>query len=388
MKILAIETSCDDTCAAIIEGKGTKKISFRIISNVISSQIEVHKKWGGVFPLLAKREHQQNLISVLSKALLKAKLLKKSKQKISLSPEKSKILNEIFSKEEILHDRIKIFLEKYQKPKIDAIAITIGPGLEPCLWAGINAAKAISFVWNIPLIPVNHIEAHIFANLIEKPNFLDFKSKIFPAICLVVSGGHTQLILMKNFGSYEIVGETRDDAAGECFDKAARVLSLGYPGGPIISTEAKKAKGKMKINLPRPMQNQANFDFSFSGLKTAILYKNLNQKNKNKIYKQEMCKEIQQAIIDVLIKKTIGAAQKYKAKTIIVGGGVSANEELRKQFGEKVNKYDKKTVLIFPPRIFSTDNAAMIGLTGYFQWLKKNRKNWRQLSAKANLTIN
>ncbi len=316
MNILAIETSCDDTCVAVI--KASKK-GFKVLSNIVSSQIEIHKKWGGVYPMLARREHQKNLAPVLAEALEKAK-----------------------------------------NPKIDLIAVTIGPGLEPCLWVGLNFAKALSYYWNLSLIPVNHIEAHI---LINQP-------KDFPALALIVSGGHTQLILVKNIGKYKLLGETRDDAAGECFDKIARILGLGYPGGPAI---AKEAKGKSSITLPRPMINQKNYDFSFSGLKTAVLYKF------KKRYTRDLAVESQQAIIDVLIKKTLKAARDYRVKAIILGGGVSANKELRRQLKQKAKGFK----LLMPDFKYCTDNAVMTAITAYF----KKPQDSRKLKPDANLRI-
>lgn len=343
MIILAIDTSCDDTCVAILKIANDK---LKILSNVVSSQVKIHRKYGGIYPSLAKREHQKNLPVVLKKALNKAK-----------------------------------------KPKIDAVAVTIGPGLEPCLWTGINFAKDLAQQRNLPIIPVNHIEAHIFAN------FLDKFQKLFPAICLVVSGGHTQLILMNDIGKYKIIGETRDDAAGECFDKTARVLGLPYPGGPAIATEASKPqkgdRGQSSVKLPRPMINSKDYDFSFSGLKTAVLYEFKKKSKKvrvSKEYVREMAREIQQAIIDVLIKKTIKAAKDCKAKSIVLGGGVTANDELRKQLKEKIKKEIPNIQYLTPNIQFCTDNAVMIGATAYFH-RKEASKKWRKIEAKANLRV-
>ncbi len=366
MIILAIETSCDDTCVSVVK-------DFNILSNVVSSQIKIHRKYGGVFPALAKREHQNNLVPVLRKALKEAKLLKAAAQELN----KKEKLKEILTREPVLAKKLISFLKKYQKPKVDALAVTIGPGLEPCLWAGINFTKALSYYWNLPIIPINHIEAHIFINLINKIEF--------PAIALVVSGGHTQLILIKAWGKYKILGETRDDAAGECFDKTARILGLSYPGGPEIAKMADKAK-EQKIKLPRPMIHSKDYDFSFSGLKTAVLYRVKSDQKKTKEYIQEMCAEIQQSIIDVLIHKTMQAAKEYKAKTVVLGGGVTANKELKKQFREKI----KETQLEFraPEAKFSTDNAAMVGITACQLQPKRKTKAWRSLEADANLKIN
>ncbi len=376
MNILAIETSCDDTGVAILKIQNSK---FKILSNIVSSQ-PIHQNYGGVFPMMAKREHQTNLVPTLIEALKLAKLIN-SKQKI-LNPKQIQKLKEIFEREEKLFEYTKNFLENYEKPKIDAIAVTYGPGLEPCLWVGVNFAKALSYIWELPIIPVNHIEAHILVNFLDSRfQILDSK-KVFPAMALVVSGGHTQLILMKKIGKYEIIGETRDDAAGECFDKCAKILGLGYPGGPIISKIASEMK-ESNIKLPRPMMNSKDYDFSFSGLKTAVLYavRDKKQDTITKQYVSEMCAEIQQAIIDVLLKKTLQAAKAYKAKTIILGGGVSANQELRKQF--KIHNLEFR--ILFPEKKLSTDNGLMIAMAGYFNRTKKIA--WQKLSAHANLRI-
>ena len=332
-------------------------------------------------------------------------MLKISKSKFLISKQtlnsKFQIVNSILEREPELSKKTLSFLKKYQKPKIDAIAITIGPGLEPCLWVGVNFAKSLAYFWDLPIIPVNHIEAHIIANWLSpvssKSKIKNQKSKIynaFPAVCLVVSGGHTQLILMGGIGKYKVIGETRDDAAGECFDKVARILGLGYPGGPAIAAEAAKLKTinyKLKTKLPRPMMYQNNYDFSFSGLKTAALYlvRQLTINNKQLTIKQkrEICAETQQAIIDVLIRKTLKAAKDFKAKSIILGGGVAANNELRKQFQSAVSHQPLAISFFVPPKNLCTDNAAMIGATGYHHWLKGKTKNWGKIEAEANLRI-
>lgn len=396
MKILAIETSCDDTGIAILEVhpvKSADKVGgvsakpkqfnwasnngdFEVLSNIVSSQTEVHKKYGGVYPMMAKREHQKNLVPVLIKSLKESGLLKTKSTKI-----KTQELKVILEREPGLYKKLIAFLQKYEKPNVDLIAVTNGPGLEPCLWVGVNFAKALSYFWNIPIIPVNHIESHILVN------YLNSEKIDFPAIALVVSGGHTQLILMKKIGSYKILGETRDDAAGECFDKCAKILGLGYPGGLIISKLAAEVKpprvrgGLTSAKLPRPMINTKDYDFSFSGLKTAVLYKDQKTKTKSQKYKKEMASEIQQAIIDVLLKKTIKAAKDFNAKTIILGGGVSANEELRKQFLQRSNLCK----LLVPSANLSTDNALMTAITGYFHKTKKIA--WQKLKAEANLRV-
>jgi len=383
MIILGIDTSCDDTCISVLKIENRK---LKILSNVVSSQVKLHAKYGGVYPFLAKREHQRNLPAVFKRAV--------------------KGLN------------IK---------KIDLVGVTNGPGLEPCLWQGINFAKDLARKIKKPLILVNHIEAHIVANwlspICEIQNSKFKIQKTFPAICLVVSGGHTELILIKGIGKYgiistskgenddissssylrtrarnvigrcyKLIGETRDDAAGECFDKSARILGLGYPGGPAIASNAAKFQNpdsKFKIKLPRPMMYTKDYDFSFSGLKTAVLYEFKKQPEKNKkskIYIQEMCREIQQAIVDVLIRKTLKAAKDYAARAVILGGGVVANSELRKQFGEKIQKEISQVKYLTPDIKYCTDNAAMIALTAYFEQ-KKKLKNLEKIKVDANLKI-
>ncbi len=383
MKILGIETSCDDTCVAVIEVLNKKEADFKILSNIVSSQVEIHKKYGGVYPTLAKREHQKNLIPVLEKSLKEADLFSKPKKKIKLKKEKIK---NILKREKNLLNNLKIFLKKTKKPKIDLIAATTGPGLDPCLWTGINLTKALALSWNLPVVPVNHIEAHILSNFVKRKP----RNELFPAISLIISGGHTQLILSKKIGNYEIIGETRDDAAGECFDKTARILGLPYPGGPIIEKKAKKKEGKFKfkIELPRPMINSKNYDFSFSGLKTAVLYDFKERKKEEKEseqYIKEMAKEIQQAIIDVLIKKTIKTAKDKKAKSILLGGGVTANKELRKQLKEKIKKEIPKTEFLVPNIKYSGDNALIIAVTGFFR--RENKKSWQEIKAEPNLRL-
>ena len=339
MNILAIETSCDDTCIAVVEIKNKK---FTILSNIVSSQVEVHKKYGGVYPSLAKREHQKNLPLVLEKALKKAK-----------------------------------------RPKIDTIAVTVGPGLDPCLWTGINFAKELAKKWDLPIVPVNHIEAHLLINFIDE-------AQNFPAIALVVSGGHTQLILVKDIGKYKILGETRDDAAGECFDKVARILGFGYPGGPAIAKLASQCKSPTAdIKLPRPMINQKNYDFSFSGLKTAVLYdyqSRTKKVQKSKEYIIEMAKDIQQSIVDVLLKKTGKAMEEYRVKSIILGGGVGANNALRNQLSALAK--EKNIPLFMPPSRLCTDNGVMPAVVGYFKFLKKEfPKTPEHIEAKPHLRL-
>jgi N6-L-threonylcarbamoyladenine synthase len=353
MIILAIETSCDETAIAVL--KANKK-KFEILSNIVASQIKIHAPWGGVVPNLAKREHIKNLPIVLKKSLAQAKINPK---------------------------------------KIDLMAVTVGPGLEPSLWTGINFAKELAKKWHKPLIGINHLEGHIFSV------FLKEKSFKFPAMALLVSGGHTELVLIKDWLKYKVIGQTRDDAAGEAFDKVAKMLGLPYPGGPEVAKMAERFKfqdSSFKISLPRPMINSKDYDFSFSGLKTAVLYLlkdlragkfgsriiSLDVRDKGNQFPSpliaQICAEFQQAVIDVLISKTIRAAKEYKVKTVILGGGVAANKELRKQLGNKTN-------LLLPEIKFTTDNAAMIAVAAYFRALKEKVKNSKKLEANGNLTL-
>jgi len=345
MIILGIETSCDETAVAVVRGNGDK---VEILSNVVASQIEIHKKYGGVVPEVAAREHVLNILPVVNEALEKAGI------KIPLAP-----------------------FDKGGK-KIDAIAVTVGPGLVTSLLVGVETAKTLAYVWRVPAVAVNHIEGHIYAN------FINNKPK-FPAIILTVSGGHTMLILMTGHGKYKVLGETRDDAAGEAFDKAAQLLKIGYPGGPAIAAEAAKVRSKkLEVkNLPRPMFNSGDFDFSFSGLKTALLYG--IQKNKNWKKKiPEYAYEFQQAVVEVLVHKTIKAALKYNCKNIMLSGGVAANTELRGQLENAVKNKLSGATLSIPELKYCTDNAAMVAAAGYFHAKRKNYTAWRKLKTDAN----
>ena len=399
MNILGIETSCDDTGVAILKIQGQHfPPQTKIIANLISSQVAVHRPWGGVVPNLAKREHQKHLLPLLQKALQQFGQFQK--RKIVLQEKERAILEPLFQRNPHWGEEVLAFLQISPPPKIDYLAVTQGPGLAPALWTGIIFAQALSSVWKIPLIPVNHLEGHILSCWLPQSNQTP-KIPNYPLVALVVSGGHTQLVLVKDFGHYQILGETRDDAAGECFDKTARVLKLGYPGGPPIAQAAKKwqnisKKEKAKIplaireiKLPRPMIYAKNFDFSFSGLKTAVFY--LNQKlspkiKKSPFYPLKMADEIQKAINDVLVKKTIKAAQFYQAKGVVLGGGVSANQQLK----ERLQKECQLQGLSFfkPSLAYAMDNAVMIAFAAYFHQKEAlSSKQILQLQANANLSL-
>lgn len=359
MNILAIETSCDETSAAIVQGDG---MGVKIISSIVSSQINIHKKYGGVVPEVAARNHIKNIIPVVNKAIGKAFYLHSEKKK-----------------------QKNINYSQIGRKEIGLIAVTSGPGLVSSLLIGAQTADALAYTWKKPFITINHIEGHIYANWLRHSRSIELPK--FPSLCLVVSGGHTQLVLMRNHHSYKTIGQTRDDAAGEAFDKVAQILGIGYPGGPIISKLAQSSESeyKEKFHLPRPMMNNNDFDFSFSGLKTAVLYL-VNDLKKNisddfnslpKSIVAEICKEFQQAVIDVLIAKTIKAAKAFKVKSILLAGGVSANYELRKQLGEKVKTDLSNVSSYIPEQDFCTDNAAMIGAAAYYR-IKANPEFLKQ----------
>ena len=402
MKILAIETSCDDTCVAILEAKprkGHKVPTFRVLSNIVSSQTKIHRKYGGVVPTLAKRAHQENLVPVLRRALDEAGLFKNSKFEArnpkQIQNSKFKILNSILEREPELLEKFLEIVVRVKRPKVDLIAVTYGPGLEPALWAGVNFARALSYWWDIPLVGVDHMEGHIAAN------FLPGENVRFPAVVLAVSGGHTQLILVKDILKYKLLGETVDDAAGEGFDKVARMLGLSFPGGPEIAKLAQGGDPKA-FDFPRPMLHSKDYNFSFSGLKTAVLYAiyKLTGSDPVKIksmgtvpvgvdpkIKRDIAASFQQAAVDVLIAKTIRAAKEHKVKTVMLAGGVAANEELRKQLGEKVANELPDTTYQIPDTVLATDNAAMIAAAAYFHRNKATLTRWKTLKVNGSLKI-
>ena len=375
MRVLGIETSCDDTGVTLIEADGDfgRGCSFNILGNALSSQKDLGEQYGGVFPAMAKREHAKNLVPALTVCLCDAAALEEKPSDIShYLPQ----LKEILEREPELLAQLTPFLAKYARPEINALAVTVGPGLEPCLWVGINFARALSAAWSIPIVAVNHMEGHIVMSMMEHSNILEnvgmsgkMHSLEFPALSLLISGGHTELVLMREFGKYEIIGKTRDDAVGEAFDKVARMLGLPYPGGPHISRLAEEARSSIttydvvKVSLPRPMLNEDNFDFSFSGLKTAVLRLTENRELTDDD-KRVLAREFEDAVTDVLVGKTLRAADEYGANTVILGGGVSANLHIRNELSRKL-KAESCKLLVCPPE-FSTDNAVMIALAGYF----------------------
>ena len=315
--ILGIETSCDETAVAIVKN-GTE-----IIANVVASQIESHKRFGGVVPEIASRHHVEAITLVLEEALDNAGL---------------------------------------DYADIDAIAVTEGPGLVGALLIGVNAAKALAFAHNIPLVGVHHIAGHIYANRL----LTEMK---FPLLSLVVSGGHTELVLMKEHGSFKVLGETRDDAAGEAYDKVARTLKLPYPGGPHIDRLAHE--GNDTLNLPRAWLEEGSYDFSFSGLKSAVINTLHNAQQRGEtIRPEDLAASFQSSVIDVLVTKTIAAAKEHGVKQVLLAGGVAANKGLRAALEEQFAAIDG-VELVIPPLSLCTDNAAMIAAAGSIAYKKK-----------------
>ncbi len=333
MIILGIETSCDETAVAVLKDSN-------LLSNIVASQTDLHREFGGIVPEVAARAHTEKMIPLLNHALKEAEI---------------------------------------ELGDIDAIAVTSGPGLIGSLLVGVSTAKVLAYSLNKKIIPINHVEAHLYAAWIETK-----KPPQFPAIGLVVSGGHTELILMKSHSDYQLLGATLDDAAGEAFDKVAKLLELGYPGGPAISEAAEKGNSKA-FDLPRPMIGQDNFDFSFAGLKTAVLYlirdkfqSSSVSKTLRLFSKNDLAASFQEAIVDVLIEKSIRAIKKYHPKSFILGGGVAANSELRRELEKRVSSLTK---LYLPPTKFCTDNGAIVAMNGYFKMRKGKMIDWQKLEA-------
>lgn len=391
MKILGIETSCDETAIAVLEIRHEK---FLVLSNIISSQVKVHAPYGGVVPSLAKREHEKNLVPILLAALKDSGI-----SKIKLRIKKKPIINSILEREPVLLKQFTKCILPLKITDIDLIAVTSGPGLEPALWSGINFAKALAKLWRKPLIGVNHLEGHIYSNWLPPVVGINYKLSAisFPILNLVVSGGHTMLVFMRDHGKYKLLGETRDDAAGEAFDKVARMLGLGYPGGPAISAIAEQPIIKNRqsvIKLPRPMLNAKNYDFSFSGLKTAVFYlvKDIEKRNKKPIkqlskLRSAIAKEFQNAVTEVLIKKTLHAAKEYKVSSVMLSGGVSANKLLRETLAREIQNKLPATNYQQPDLTYTGDNAAMIALAGYFRYIKNKATLKKDIKADANLPL-
>jgi len=336
--ILGIETSCDETAAAIIKAdKNAKQVT--LLSNVVATSLSLHAATGGIIPEIAAREQVKFIIPVIQEAL---KVLKNPQE------------------------------------EIDAIAVTVGPGLIGSLLVGVETARSIAYVWNKPIIAVNHLFGHIYANWIKSENKTGIE---FPAIALIVSGGHTDLVLMKNHKDILWLGGTRDDAAGEAFDKTGRLLGLAYPAGPQIE---KLATGIEKdiYHFPKPLIGSGDFDFSFSGLKTAVLRETQKNEKLNNERISNICYSLQEAIFDVLIKKTFKAAKEYNAKSILLGGGVTANQTLKQRFELEIGNLKLEIPLFIPEKRLCTDNAAMIATAAFFN---QAETDWQNISANPEL---
>ncbi len=315
MRILAIESSCDETAAAVVED-GTK-----VLSNIINTQIELHKIYGGVVPEIASRKHIENISAVVDKALEES---------------------------------------GFSLDEMDAIAVTYGPGLVGALLVGVSTAKGLAFAANKPLIPVHHIKGHICANYIENPEFKP------PFLCLVASGGHSHLVLAEDYDKYRVLAKTRDDAAGEAFDKVARVLGLGYPGGPAIQKAAENGNSDA-IRFPRVNVGKSGFDFSFSGVKTAVInYLHHAEQKGEEINRADVAASFQEAVVDVLSEHLISCAKESGVKQIALAGGVAANLPLRERISQKAKQ--EGFVFQYPRLALCTDNAAMIGCAAYYAW--------------------
>lgn len=310
--ILAIETSCDETAAAVV-ADGTA-----VLSNIISSQVEVHRQFGGVVPEVASRKHLELINHVIDGALAGAGATFDS---------------------------------------LSSVAVTYGPGLVGALLVGVSAAKSIAYALDLPLVGVNHLEGHIYANFLAEPGLK------LPALCLVVSGGHTDLVYIAGHGNYRVVGRTRDDAAGEAFDKVARAIGLGYPGGPVVERLAREGDA-LAISLPRAYLEEGSFDFSFSGLKSAVInFLHRAGQRGETVNRADLAAGFQKAVVDVLVDKTMAAAQALAVETVLLAGGVAANTALRERLAERV--MEKGLTHVVPPPVLCTDNAAMIACAAF-----------------------
>ena len=368
MILLAIETSCDETAVSIIKRVRGKNIRFEVLSHKVLSQIDLHAQYGGVFPALAKREHAKALTQLIAESLEESGLLVERTNTYHIPAASRKKLDTLLEREEEMLSAMRVMIEGIQKPLIDGITVTQGPGLEPALWVGVNAALALHLVWDIPLYPINHMEGHIVAGALSYENGVyEIPPINFPACALLISGGHTELVRIPKLRSYKVIGQTRDDAVGEAFDKVARMLSLPYPGGPEISRLAEKARKEgiivdEDLRLPRPMLHSGDLSFSFSGLKTAVLTRIKKRGDLNDVTKLMLALEFENSVTDVLVSKVKHAMYETRAQTLIVGGGVSANTHIR--FALKQLSESEGFDLFVPDNNLSTDNGIMIASTG------------------------
>ena len=367
MYTLSIETSCDETAVSIIEAHGDwPQATYEILGNALWSQIDIHREFGGVFPALAKREHAAMIVPMLEVAAREAGL-PSVEYTPALYPEQETTIRELLAREPSLADQLLTFHQEHGRLPIDLIAVTSGPGLEPALWVGVNFAKALAQLWDCPVVPVNHMEGHILASIYDVDRDNQLSDIGFPAISLLISGGHTELILMRDWGQYEKIGQTRDDAVGEAYDKVARLVGLPYPGGPEVAARAKRARRDKLPSftaLPTPMLHSGDLDFSFSGLKTAVRYA-VQDKTLTEDDVATLCRDFEDVVTTVLLKKAAAAIDSVGAVTLIIGGGVSANAHLREQFHAYFLTNHPDVTVYFPTPGLSTDNSIMIALAGH-----------------------
>ncbi len=394
MKILSIETSCDETAIAILDCQGDEQsATFDVLSHALLSQIEIHREYGGVFPAVAKREHAKNLVPLLQSSLEEAEMLREDAQ--NLPDEVRTQIGILLERESDMADAFLSFITETERPDIDAIAVTYGPGLAPALWVGVNFAQALSLAWNIPLVPVNHMEGHLMVALAKRDSVnegrLVIEDVALPVLALLISGGHTEIDLMDEWLSYKLLGETRDDAVGEAFDKVARMMDLPYPGGPEISRLAEKSRqDPEEMNtfiLPRPMIDRPDFDFSFSGLKTAVLYTLKDRPDLSEQEREQLAQAFEDAVSDVLISKVFRALEETQAQTLAIGGGVSANIHIRNRFEKEIEERFPYIDLRFPPTGLTGDNGIMIGLAGFYRFLRGEFAEKGTLAADGNLSL-
>lgn len=366
MRILSIETSADETAVSLVKATGDfPTASYEIAGNALHSQVALHTQYGGIFPAMAKREHAKAIIPLLQTTLTEAELLHTSSH--SLTQPEIESLKTLLHREEDLAEVLIMFLEQFERPEIDLIAVTTGPGLEPALWVGLNTAKALATIWNIPIVPINHMEGHLLASIFDVEIDDSLAQLTFPTLGLLISGGHTEFIHIADWGSYKKIGQTRDDAVGEAFDKVARLIGLPYPGGPEIERAASLARSAhlpVFTDLPRPMMHSGDLDFSFSGLKTAVRYA-VEGKTLSETDIQAIARDFSDAVAEVLLKKTRVALDQTGSQNLIVGGGVSASQHLRTVFHASLLESHPDVTVYFPIPRLSTDNAIMIALAGH-----------------------
>lgn len=365
MRVLAIETSCDETAVAACDCSGELAApTFAVLGNAVHSQVAEHRAFGGVVPSLAKREHAKNLPAVLAEALRNCP---SRGEQVGVDAATEAAVREILAREDGLADALLALVRATPKPDVDLLAVTVGPGLEPALWVGIGAARALALAWNLPLVGADHMEGHVVAAISGRA------APALPAVALLVSGGHTELALVRGWGDYAVLGETRDDAVGEAYDKVARVLGLPYPGGPEVAklaaaSRANPAAGRADVKLPRPMIGSGDLDFSLSGLKTAVLYAARDHGELDDAFRRSLAAEFEEAVADVLAAKVGIAIEAEAPRALIVGGGVIANGYLRARLGQVAAATGVE--LLLPPPGLATDNAAMVAAAGYLRFLR------------------